>query len=86
MAGKTTKACTAEQYKELIETLYEGIGDSILPNPRIATALVVEANTGLRIGDVLSLNRSSFVQTANGHRFNIIEEKTGKTRTWFISL
>lgn len=84
MAGKTTKACTSEQYKELIETLYEGIGDSILPNPRIATALVVEANTGLRIGDVLSLNRSSFVQTANGHRFNIIEEKTGKTRTFTV--
>lgn len=82
MAGKTTKACTAEQYKELTEIIYAGIGDSIQPNPRIATLLVVEANTGIRIGDVLMLRRSSFVQTVKGHRFNIIEEKTGKSRTY----
>ena len=51
MAGKTTVACTNEQYETIISTIYEGCG-SIQPNPRVATALVVEANTGLRIGDV----------------------------------
>ena len=49
MAGKTTTACTHEQYETIIKTLYEGIGDCIQPNPRIATILVIEANVGLRI-------------------------------------
>lgn len=84
MAGKTTVACTHEQYQNLITTLYEGIGDSVLPNPRIATALVVEANTGLRISDILLLRRSSFVRTAAGHRFDIVEKKTGKARTFKV--
>lgn len=63
MAGKTTTACTHEQYETIIKTLYEGIGDCIQPNPRIATILVIEANVGLRIGDTLSLRRSSFIKT-----------------------
>ena len=46
MAGKTTTACTHEQYETIIKTLYEGIGDCIQPNPRIATILVIEANVG----------------------------------------
>ena len=57
MAGKTTTACTHEQYETIIKTLYEGIGDCVQPNPRIATILVIEANVGLRIGDTLSLRR-----------------------------
>lgn len=84
MAGKTAIACTKEQYKILIETLYDGIGDIIQPNPRIATILVIEANVGLRIGDTLSLRRSSFMQTPNGHSFNIREEKTGKVRRYKV--
>lgn len=84
MAGKTAIACTKEQYKILIETLYDGIVDIIQPNPRIATILVIEANVGLRIGDTLSLRRSSFVQTPNGHSFNIREEKTGKVRRYKV--
>lgn len=84
MAGKTTIACTKEQYKTLIETLYDGIGDTVQPNPRIATVLVIEANVGLRIGDTLSLRRSSFMQTPNGHSFNIREEKTGKVRRYKV--
>ena len=76
MAGKTTTACTHEQYETIIKTLYEGIGDCIQPNPRIATILVIEANVGLRIGDTLSLRRSSFIKTPSGHAFNIVEHKT----------
>lgn len=84
MAGKTAIACTKEQYKILIETLYDGIEDTIQPNPRIATILVIEANVGLRIGDTLSLRRSSFICTPNGHSFNIREEKTGKIRRYKV--
>ena len=84
MAGKTTTACTHEQYETIIITLYEGIGDCIQPNPRIATILVIEANVGLRIGDTLSLRRSSFIKTPSGHAFNIIEHKTGKVRRFKV--
>mgnify|MGYP002969052293 FL=1 len=83
MAGKTTTACTHEQYETIIKTLYEGIGDCIQPNPRIATILVIEANVGLRIGDTLSLRRSSFIKTPSGHAF-IIEHKTGKVRRFKV--
>ena len=84
MAGKTTTACTHEQYETIIKTLYEGIGDCVQPNPRIATILVIEANVGLRIGDTLSLRRSSFIKTPSGHAFNIIEHKTGKVRRFKV--
>ena len=84
MAGKTTTACTHEQYETIIKTLYEGIGDCIQPNPRIATILVIEANVGLRIGDTLSLRRSSFIKTPSGHAFNIVEHKTGKIRRFKV--
>lgn len=87
MAGKTAIACTKEQYKRIIETLYDGYKFDkkiVYPNPRIATILVIEANVGLRIGDTLSLRRSSFVRTPNGHSFNIREEKTGKVRRYKV--
>lgn len=84
MAGKTTVACTNEQYNAIITTIYEGIGDCIQPNPRIATALVVEANTGLRIGDILSLRLDDIIRDGSRYRFNIIEQKTGKKRVFTV--
>ena len=84
MAGKTTVACTQEQYETLINTLFEGIGTAILPNPRVATILEIEANTGLRIGDVLSLKRGSIIKDGGRYRFNITEQKTGKKRTFTV--
>lgn len=83
MAGKTTVACTNEQYETIISTIYEGCG-SIQPNPRVATALVVEANTGLRIGDVLSLKLNDIIRDRNRYRFDIVEQKTGKKRTFTV--
>lgn len=84
MAGKTTVACTHEQYETLISTIFEGIGTAILPNPRIATALEIQANTGLRIGDILSLRMSCIIKDGNRYRFNMIEEKTGKKRIFTV--
>ena len=81
MAGKTTVACTQEQYEVLITTIFQGIGSAVMPNPRVATILEIEANTGLRIGDVLSLKRGSIIKDGARYRFNITEQKTGKKRT-----
>lgn len=84
MAGKTTVACTDEQYETLITTIFKGIGTAILPNPRVATILEIEANTGLRIGDVLSLRRGSIIKDGTRYRFNITEQKTGKKRVFTV--
>jgi len=84
MAGKTTVACTPEQYEELITTIYHGIGTAIKPNPRIAAILEIQANTGLRLGDVLLLERGSIIKDGNRYRFDITEEKTKKKRTFMV--
>lgn len=88
MPGKTTIACTQEQYTTLITTIFEGVklegNRAIMPNPRIATALEIEANTGLRIGDIISLKLSGIIRDGDRWRFNIVEEKTKKKRTFTV--
>lgn len=84
MAGKTTIACTDEQYETLITTIFQGVGTAIQPNPRIATVLEIEANTGIRIGDVLNLKRGDIIKDGNRYRFNISEQKTGKKRVFTV--
>lgn len=86
MPGKTTVACSQEQYETLITTIFTGIGDAVLPNPRIATALMLEANTGLRIGDILSLRLCDIIKEGNRYHFNITEQKTGKKRNFTVPI
>jgi len=51
--NKKTVALTEEQYKSIIGTIHSGFvcadGHIVKPNRRIATALSLEANLGLRI-------------------------------------
>ena len=69
--NKQTKAVTTEQYKEIIQTMREGFC-GCRPNDRIATALVLEGNLGLRISDILSLRLSDIVR--DGDRFRSTEK------------
>ncbi len=50
MANKKSLALTKDQYENLIGSMRKG-GNTFRANDRIATALVLEANLGLRIGD-----------------------------------
>ena len=55
MPNKKTVALTEEQYESIIKVIKEGFivnGKIFKRNNRIATILVLEANLGLRIGDV----------------------------------
>ena len=52
--NKKTVALTTEQYKEIITTMQSGFS-GFRPNPRIAMALQLEANLGLRISDIVKL-------------------------------
>ena len=78
-----TVALTREQYQEIIETIQNG-GNGFRANPRIAAALQLEANLGIRIGDVLQLRLVDIVRDAGRYRLNITEEKTGKPRTFTV--
>lgn len=85
MANKTTVALTLEQYKEIIETMRVG-GAGFRKNDRIATCLVLEANLGLRIEDILGLKLSDIVKDGSVYRLDIIEQKTKKKRTFIVPI
>ena len=83
--NKKTKALTTEQYKEIISVLKTGFS-GCRPNERVATALVIEANLGLRISDVLKLRLCDIVRDGDRYRLSIIEQKTGKHRDFTVPL
>ena len=88
--NKKTRALTDEQYVNIIRALQNGFvrmdGSVFKPNKRIATILVLEANLGLRISDVLKLRLEDIVRDGNRYRLNIIEKKTQKQRTFTVPL
>lgn len=83
--NKKTKALTTEQYKEIITTMREG-SFSFRPNERVATALVLEANLGIRISDIVNLKPSDIVLDGERYRLEIVEQKTGKKREFTVPL
>lgn len=83
MGQYKTRALTKEQYKEIIKTIREGFL-STRPNKQVATCLVLEANLGMRIGDILNLTLNSIVRDGDRYRLDIVEQKTQKQRTFTI--
>ena len=83
--NKKTIALTAEQYTEIIQTMKTGFC-GCRPNERIATALVLEGNLGLRISDILKLRLSDIVRDGSRYRLDIVEQKTGKHRQFTVPL
>lgn len=83
--NKKTTALNAEQYREIIQTMKNGFC-GCRPNERIATALVLEGNLGLRISDVLKLRPCSIVRDGERYRLEVIEQKTGKPRVFTVPL
>jgi integrase len=83
--NKKTKALTTAQYKEIIQTMREGFS-GCRPNERIATALVLEGNLGLRISDILKLRLCDIVRDGDRYRLEIVEQKTGKRRIFTVPL
>lgn len=83
--NKKTVALSREQYNEIIDTLRRGFS-GCRPNNRIATALVLEANLGLRISDIIHLKLNDIVKDGDRYRLDIIEQKTGKKRTFTVPI
>lgn len=88
--NKKTVALTEEQYGRIIETVRNGFicpdGHTVKPNKRIATALSLEANLGLRISDVLQLRLSAIIHDGNRYRLDIVEQKTKKKREFTVPI
>lgn len=83
--NKKTVALTTEQYQEIIRTMKQGF-TGCRPNPRIATALILEANLGLRISDIVKLRLMDIVRDGERYRLSIKEQKTQKARTFTVPL
>lgn len=83
--NKKTSCITDEQFDEIIGLLYKGSDLGIIkPNKQIAVILTVTGNCGLRIGDCLKLKLNSFIYDGKYNKYNIKEEKTGKSRSFII--
>ena len=83
--NKRTVALTTEQYKEIIGTMKRGF-TGCRPNERVATALMLEANLGLRISDIVKLRLSDIVHDGERYRLAVKEQKTGKERVFTVPL
>ena len=83
--NKQTSALTTEQYNKIISTMRQGCAD-FRANDRVATALVLEGNLGIRIGDIVQLRPCDIVQDGSRYRLAIREQKTGKKRFFTVPL
>ena len=81
--NKRTVALTTEQYREIVQTMKSGFC-GCRPNPRVAAALMLEGNLGIRVSDVVKLRLSDIVHDGERYRLSIIEQKTGKARTFTV--
>ena len=88
MGRYTTRIITDREYNAIITTIKTGFvgidGVTREPNIPIATALVLEANLGIRINDVLHLTLSNIIKDGDHWRLDIAEAKTGKNRTYIV--
>ena len=85
--NKRTIALTDQQYIDIITAIKSGFcysGREYKPNERIATALTLEANLGMRISDILQLHFCDIIKDGDRYRLNISEIKTGKERVFTV--
>lgn len=88
MGRYCTASLETNSYQELIEIIREGYTDyegvKHRPNKQLATILILEANLGCRIGDILNLTTDSIIEEGGIFKLNIIEQKTGKKRHFIV--
>lgn len=77
--NKKCVALTHDQYVKMLLHLQHNY------NIQIKDICMVEATTGLRISDVVSLRFSEIVSDGERYRFDKVEKKTGKLRTFTFS-
>lgn len=88
MGSYTTVAIDKSQYTEIINLLRSGYYDGIehRPNPKMAAVLILEANLGCRLSDILGMTTESVIKDGDHYRLNITEQKTKKPRSFIVPL
>ena len=88
MSNKKTRAINKEEFQKIIATIRTGFvlpgGDRIRPNERVAVALTLQANLGLRIGDIVHLRLADIIFEGGRYHLNMVEQKTGKARNFTV--
>ena len=88
MANFKTRAVSKEEFELIIKTISTGFvlpdGRRVKPNERVATILTLQANLGLRVGDVVRLRLSDIVLENGRYHLDITEQKTQKTRNFTV--
>lgn len=88
MGSYTTRICSDAETKEIITTIRDGYegwdGVPHKPNPQIATILLLQANLGCRINDIVHMKVENIEYDGEAWRLNLIEQKTGKARPFIV--
>ena len=88
MANFKTRAVSKEEFELIIKTISTGFvlpdGRRVKPNERVATILTLQANLGLRVGDVVKLRLSDIVLENGRYHLDITEQKTQKIRNFTV--
>lgn len=83
MGRYVTRAISDSEFCEIISLIRDGYLEH-RPNPQIATILVLEANLGCRIGDIVRLRTDNFICDGGIWKIRIVEQKTGKERCFIV--
>jgi integrase len=88
MGSYTTKIIDENTFKEIVTNIRDGYtdhhGTPHKPNRQIAFILVLQANLGCRINDIINLTVNSFEYDGEAWRLSIKEQKTGKARPFIV--
>lgn len=88
MGRYTTRILSDVEVKKIITTIRDGYiskdGTPHRANPQIATILLLQANLGCRINDIVHMAVENIVFDGEAWRLNLIEQKTSKKRPFIV--
>lgn len=87
MGSYTTELIDTTQASDIIKTLRSGYthdGVKHRSNYQVATIMLLQANLGCRIGDIVNLALESIIFDGEAWRLDMEEQKTGKKRRFVV--
>lgn len=88
MGKYTTSIIDADTLKDIIMSVRNGYTDKEgvkhRPNPQVATILLLQANLGCRINDIIHMTKENVEYDGEAWRLNLTEQKTGKKRYFIV--
>lgn len=89
MGAYVTRVLTDSEFAQIVKAIKFGYfaqntGKEHRANEQIATVLTLQANLGMRIGDILKMSLNSIIKDGSIYRLDVTEEKTGKKRVYSV--